>query len=175
MENFALEKEFLHTFAFHYETGKLLPDELIDRVIESRHFNAGMACLRQLSFCLLDMAYYTRTEPLAEDIIPFEKQAWARALVNKPSQRRTCMSTQFQHIMTGGYAAGYYCYKWAEVLDADAFAAFQEEGIFNKETAARFRHEILERGNTAHPATLYRNFRHRAPSLKAMLRRDGIK
>ena len=175
MENFALEKEFLHTFAFHYETGELLPDELIDRVIESRHFNAGMACLRQLSFCLLDMAYYTRTEPLAEDIIPFEKQAWARALVNKPSQRRTCMSVQFQHIMTGGYAAGYYCYKWAEVLDADAFAAFQEEGIFNKDTAARFRHEILERGNTAHPATLYRNFRHRAPSLKAMLRRDGIK
>ncbi|MBP5628744.1 MAG: M3 family metallopeptidase [Bacteroidaceae bacterium] len=175
MENFALEKEFLHTFAFHYETGELLPDELIDRMIESRHFNAGMACLRQLSFCLLDMAYYTRIEPLTEDIIPFEKQAWARALVNKPSQRRTCMSTQFQHIMTGGYAAGYYCYKWAEVLDADAFAAFQEEGIFNKETAARFRHEILERGNTAHPATLYRNFRHRAPSLKAMLRRDGIK
>ena len=175
MENFALEKEFLHTFAFHYETGELLPDELIDRVIESRHFNAGMACMRQLSFCLLDMAYYTRTEPLSEDIIAFEKQAWAPALVNKPSKRRTCMSTQFQHIMTGGYAAGYYCYKWAEVLDADAFAAFQEEGIFNKETAARFRHEILERGNTAHPALLYKNFRHRNPSLKAMLKRDGIK
>ena len=175
MENFALEKEFLHTFAFHYETGELLPDELTDRVIESRHFNAGMACMRQLSFCLLDMAYYTRTEPLAEDIIPFEKEAWSRALVNRPSKRRTCMTTQFQHIMTSGYAAGYYCYKWAEVLDADAFAAFREEGIFNKETAARFRREILERGNTAHPSLLYRNFRHRNPSIKAMLQRDGIR
>ena len=85
------------------------------------------------------------------------------------------MTTQFQHIMTGGYAAGYYCYKWAEVLDADAFAAFQEEGIFNKETAARFRREILERGNTAHPSLLYKNFRHRNPSIKAMLQRDGIR
>ena len=174
MENFALEKDFLKTFAFHYETGELIPDELIDRVIESRHFNAGLACLRQLSFCLLDMAYYTRTEPLTEDIISYEKKAWAPAQIGKPSKRRTCMTTQFQHIMTGGYAAGYYCYKWAEVLDADAFSAFQEEGIFNTETAARFRHEILERGNTQHPKILYSNFRHRNPSIKAMLKRDGV-
>ena len=174
MENFALEKDFLKTFAFHYETGELIPDELIDRVIESRHFNAGLACLRQLSFCLLDMAYYTRTEPLTEDIISYEKKAWAPAQIGKPSKRRTCMTTQFQHIMTGGYAAGYYCYKWAEVLDADAFSAFQEEGIFNTETAARFRHEILERGNTQHPKILYRNFRRRNPSIKAMLKRDGV-
>ena len=174
MENFALEKEFLKTFAFHYETGELIPDDLIDRVIESRHFNAGMACLRQLSFCLLDMAYYTRTEPLTEDIISYEKKAWAPAQLGKPQKRRTCMTTQFQHIMTGGYAAGYYCYKWAEVLDADAFSAFQEEGIFNTETAARFRHEILERGNTQHPKILYSNFRHRNPSIKAMLKRDGV-
>ena len=175
MENFALEKEFLQTFAFHYETGELIPDDLVDRVIESRHFNAGIACLRQLSFCLLDMAYYTRTEPLDEDIIAYEKAAWAPAQINKPSALRTCMTTQFQHIMTGGYAAGYYCYKWAEVLDADAFSAFQEEGIFNPETASRFRHEILERGNTQHPKILYRNFRRRNPSIKAMLRRDGLK
>lgn len=174
MENFALEKEFLHTFAFHYETGEPLPDELIERVINSNHYNAGLACLRQLSFCLLDMAYYTRTEPLTEDIIEFEKQAWAPAIIGKPSKLRKCMTTQFNHIMTGGYAAGYYCYKWAEVLDADAFAAFKEEGIFNKETASRFRHEILEKGNTKHPSVLYKNFRKRNPSIKAMLRRDGI-
>lgn len=175
MENFALEKEFLHTFAFHYKTGEPLPDELIDRVISSRHYNAGLDCLRQLSFCLLDMAYYTRTEPLNQDIIEFEKDAWAPALIGTPSKLRKCMSTQFNHIMTGGYAAGYYCYKWAEVLDADAFAAFKEEGVFNKDTASRFRHEILERGNTKHPSILYRNFRRRNPSINAMLKRDGIK
>jgi len=174
MENFALEKEFLNTFAFHYETGEPLPDELIERVLNSRHFNAGLACLRQLSFCLLDMAYYTRTEPLDEDVIEFEKRAWAPAMLSKPSKVRKCMSTQFNHIMTGGYSAGYYCYKWAEVLDADAFSAFQEEGIFNPETAARFRHEILEKGNTKHPAILYKNFRGRKPSIKAMLKRDGV-
>ncbi len=175
MENFALEKEFLHTFAFHYEPGEPLPDELIDRVISSRHYNVGRACLRQLQFCLLDMSYYTRTEPLKEDIIEFEKKAWAPAIIGKPSTLRQCMSTQFNHIMTGGYSAGYYCYKWAEVLDADAFAAFQEEGIFNTDTAARFRHEILERGNTKHPAILYKNFRQRNPSIRAMLKRDGIR
>ena len=175
MENFATEKEFLHTFAFHYQTGEPLPDELIDRAVSAAHFNAGMACLRQLSFCLLDMAYYTRTTPLTEDIIEFEKRAWAPAIIDKQKALRTCMSTQFGHIMTGGYSAGYYCYKWAEVLDADAFAAFKEEGIFNPETALRFRREILEKGNTQHPATLYRNFRHHAPSIKPMLRRDGIK
>ncbi|MBO4593623.1 MAG: M3 family metallopeptidase [Bacteroidaceae bacterium] len=175
MENYALEKEFLNTFAFHYETGELIPDELIERVIESRHYHAAMACMRQLSFCLLDMAYYTRTTPLNKDIIEYEREAWRPALVAKPSGLRTCMTTQFQHIMTGGYAAGYYCYKWAEVLDADAFSAFQEEGVFNTETAARFRHEILERGNTQPPKKLYRNFRRRNPSIKAMLRRDGVK
>lgn len=175
MENFAYEKQFLHTFAFHYQTGEPLPDELIDRVIGSRHFNAGLACLRQLSFCLLDMAYYTLANPLTTDIVEFEKTAWKPALVGNGTAAKTCMTTQFNHIITGGYAAGYYCYKWAEVLDADAFAAFRETGIFNRETAARFRHEILEKGNTEHPAVLYRNFRHRNPSIKAMLQRDGIK
>ncbi len=175
MENFAVEKEFLHTFAFHYQTGEPLPDELIDKVVDSRRFNAGIACLRQLSFCLLDMAYYTLTEPLTTDIMEFEKVAWKPAIIGNITAQKTCMTTQFNHIMTGGYAAGYYCYKWAEVLDADAFAAFKEAGIFNKETAARFRHEILEKGNTEHPAVLYKNFRHRAPTIKAMLQRDGIK
>ena len=175
MENFALEKEFLHTFAFHYQTGEPIPDQLIDKVVNSRHFNVGMACLRQLSFCLLDMAYYTITSPLTENIIEFEKQAWAPAQIGSPTNMRKCMTTQFNHIMTGGYSAGYYCYKWAEVLDADAYAAFKENGIFNKETASRFRHEILEKGNTRHPAILYKNFRKRKPTIKAMLQRDGIK
>lgn len=175
MENFAYEKEFLHTFAFHYETGEPIPDELIDRVVSSRHFNTGIACLRQLSFCMLDMAYYTLTSPLKTDVMEFEKKAWETAMVGTQTKAKTCMTTQFNHIMTGGYAAGYYCYKWAEVLDADAFAAFKEKGIFDKETASRFRHEILERGNTEHPAILYKNFRHRAPSIKAMLKRDGVK
>lgn len=174
MENFAFEKQFLHTFAFHYQTGEAIPDELIDRVINSRHFNVGLACLRQLSFCLLDMAYYTQTQPLTEDIISFEKKAWAPAIIGAQTKVKTCMTTQFGHIMTGGYAAGYYCYKWAELLDADAFRVFKQEGLFNKDTAARFRHEILEKGNTQHPSVLYHNFRHGKPSIKAMLQRDGI-
>ncbi len=174
MENYALEKDFLKTFAFHYQTGELIPDELVDRVISARHFNAGMACLRQLSFCLLDMAYYTLKEPLKGDIIEFEKNAWQDAIVGPQSRVRTCMTTQFSHIITGGYSAGYYCYKWAEVLDADAFSVFQKEGLFNPDTAARFRHEILEKGNTHHPKELYRNFRHGDATIQAMLRRDGI-
>ena len=125
MENFATEKEFLHMFAYHYQTGELIPDELIQRVIDSRTFNAAYACLRQLSFGLLDMAYYSLDKPLDGDVIQFEKRAWKRAMLF--SERfKTCMSTQFQHIMTGGYAAGYYSYKWAEVLDADAFTLFKE-------------------------------------------------
>lgn len=174
MENYALEKEFLKTFAFHYQTGEVIPDELVDSVISARHFNAGMACLRQLSFCLLDMAYYTRKTPLEGDIIEFEKEAWKDAIVGPQSRVRTCMTTQFSHIITGGYSAGYYCYKWAEVLDADAFSVFQKEGLFNPDTAARFRHEILEKGNTRHPKELYRNFRHGDATIQAMLRRDGI-
>lgn len=174
MENYALEKDFLKTFAFHYQTGRLIPDELVDRVINARHFNAGMACLRQLSFCLLDMAYYTLKDHLTGDIIQFEKEAWKDAMVGPQARVRTCMTTQFSHIITGGYSAGYYCYKWAEVLDADAFSVFQEEGLFNPDTAARFRHEILEKGNTLHPKELYRNFRHGDATIQAMLRRDGI-
>ena len=174
MENFATEKDFLRTFAVHYKTGEPLPDELIQKVLDSKTFNAAYACMRQVSFCLLDMAYYTLKEPLKEEVIKFEKHAWKRA-VFFPQTLKTCMSTQFQHIMTGGYAAGYYCYKWAEVLDADAFSLFKEKGIFNKDVAESFRRNILEKGNTEHPQTLYRNFRKRQPSIKALLTRDGIK
>ncbi len=174
MENYALEKDFLQSFAVHYRTGEPLPDELIERVLEGKTFNAAYACMRQVSFCLLDMAYYTLQQPLEEDVIQFEKRAWKRA-VFFPQTLKTCMSVQFQHIMTGGYAAGYYCYKWAEVLDADAFSLFKEKGIFNQEAAESFRRNILEKGNTEHPQTLYRRFRKRKPSIKALLERDGIK
>ena len=173
MENFATEKDFLRTFAFHYQTGEPIPDELIQRVIVSRTFNAAYACMRQVSFCLLDMSYYTRQQPLEEDIISFEKQAWHRAMLF-PQKLKTCMSTQFQHIMTGGYAAGYYCYKWAEVLDADAFSLFKENGIFNTQTAESFRRNILEKGATQPPQKLYRKFRKQKPSIQALLQRDGI-
>lgn len=173
MENYATEKEFLRTFAFHYQTGEPLPDELIQRVKDSKTFNAAYAGLRQISLGLLDMAYYTREEPLDEDIISFEKRAWRRAVLF-PQNLPTCMTTQFQHIISGGYAAGYYCYKWAEVLDADAFSLFKETGIFNKKTAGSFRRHILEKGGTKHPKVLYKAFRKRQPTIQALLQRDGI-
>ena len=174
MENFAIEKEFLRTFAFHYQTGEPLPDELIERIIHSRNFMAAYSCLRQISFGLLDMAYYTQKEEFKEDIIPFEKKAWARAQIRKQLPN-TCMTVQFSHIMSGGYAAGYYSYKWAEVLDADAFSVFKKEGIFNQETASRFRENILSKGGTEHPMTLYKRFRGQEPTIDALLERNGIK
>lgn len=173
MENFAMEKDFLKTFAFHYQTKEPIPEELIDNVIKSRTQGAAGACMRQLSFGLLDMAYYTRTEPFDEDVYAFEKKAWKPAIIH-PDNLKGCMSTHFQHIMTGGYAAGYYSYKWAEVLDADAFGLFQETGIFNKDTATRFRKEILEKGGKEHPKVLYRNYRKRNANINALLKRDGI-
>lgn len=174
MENFAIEKEFLRTFAFHYQTGEPLPDELIERIIHSRNFMAAYSCLRQISFGLLDMAYYTQKEEFKEDIIPFEKKAWERAQIRKQLPN-TCMTVQFSHIMSGGYAAGYYSYKWAEVLDADAFSVFKKEGIFNQETASRFRENILSKGGTEHPMTLYKRFRGQEPTIDALLERNGIK
>lgn len=174
MENYAVEPEFLHTFARHYETNEPLPDELIERIRKSRNFNVAYACIRQVSFGLLDMAYYTMDEPLEGDIEAFEKEAWAKAQL-LPQIEGTCMSVQFGHIMCGGYSAGYYSYKWAEVLDADAFSAFQEEGIFNKQTAKRFRDEVLSRGGTEAPMTLYKRFRGKEPSIEALLKRNEIK
>jgi peptidyl-dipeptidase Dcp len=174
MENFAVEKEFLQTFAFHYETGEPLPDEMIRRIVRSRNFMAATACMRQVSFGLLDMAYYTRKDAFTDDIISFEKRAWAKAIIGR-QRHDTCMTTQFSHIMAGGYAAGYYSYKWAEVLDADAFAVFKREGIFNQQTAQRFRDCILSRGATDDPMTLYKNFRGGEPTIDALLRRNGIK
>ncbi|HJD93838.1 MAG TPA: M3 family metallopeptidase [Bacteroides togonis] len=174
MENFAVEKEFLHTFAHHYQTGELIPDELVQRIVDSRNFNAAYACLRQVSFGLLDMAWYTRTTPFEGDVMAYEKQAWARAQI-LPSVEGTCMSTQFSHIFAGGYSAGYYSYKWAEVLDADAFSLFKKQGIFDQKTAFSFRENILSRGGTEHPMTLYKRFRGQEPTIDALLIRNGIK
>ena len=174
MENFSIEKEFLRTFAFHYQTGEPLPDELIDRIVRSRNFNVAYACMRQVSFGLLDMAYYTQKEEFTDDIIPFEKKAWEKAMV-MPQLPDTCMTVQFSHIMAGGYSAGYYSYKWAEVLDADAFAVFKKEGIFNPATAQRFRDCILSKGGTENPMVLYKRFKGSEPTIEALLKRNGIR
>ena len=174
MENFAVEKEFLRTFAFHYETGEPLPDELINRIVRSRNFMTATACLRQVSFGLLDMAYYTKKDEFTDDIIPFEKKAWKKAILGE-QRMDTCMTVQFSHIMAGGYAAGYYSYKWAEVLDADAFAVFKREGIFNPQTAQRFRDCVLSKGGTENPMVLYKRFRGGEPTIDALLKRTGIK
>ena len=173
MENYAVEKEFLRTFAFHYQTGEPMPDALIRRIVRSRNFNAAYACLRQVSFGLLDMAYYTLREPFDEDIIAFEKKAWKKAMVIRQLPD-TCMTVQFSHIMSGGYAAGYYSYKWAEVLDADAFGVFKKNGIFDQATAQRFRDQILSKGGTEPPQVLYRRFRGGEPTIDALLKRNGI-
>ena len=174
MENWAVEPEFLNTFARHYETGEPIPQELIDRIQQSRNFNVAYACIRQVSFGLLDMAFYTLEQPFEADLQEFEQQAWKRAMIfhHIPG---TCMTVQFGHIMSGGYAAGYYSYKWAEVLDADAFSVFKQAGIFDRATAQRFRDCILSRGGTEHPMTLYRRFRGQEPTIDALLKRNGIK
>ena len=174
MENYSVEKEFLRTFAFHYQTGEPLPDELIDRIVKSRNFMVATACLRQVSLGLLDMAYYTQRHEFTDDIVPFEKKAWRKATLGKQLPD-TCMTVQFSHIMAGGYAAGYYSYKWAEVLDADAFSVFQENGIFDRLTAESFRENILSKGGTEHPMTLYKRFRGGEPTIDALLKRNGIK
>lgn len=174
MENFAVEKEFLNTFAKHYVTGEAVPAELVERLIAASNFNVAYACLRQVSFGLLDMAWYTRTEPFEGEVKAYEKEAWKEAVV-LPQPEETCMSVQFSHIMSGGYSAGYYSYKWAEVLDADAFSVFKQQGIFNREVAGAFRREILSRGGTEHPMVLYRRFRKQEPTIDALLKRNGIK
>ncbi len=173
MENFAVEPAFLKTFARHYETGEPLPDELIQRVRDSRNFNAAYACMRQVSFGLLDMAYYTQKEPFTADIRTFEQQAW-RDVQLLPAVSEANMSVQFGHIMAGGYSAGYYSYKWAEVLDADAFSLFKEKGIFNTDVAESFRNNVLSQGGTQPPMQLYRAFRGQEPTIDALLERNGI-
>jgi len=173
MENYAVEKDFLRTFAVHYQTGEPIPDALIDRLVAARNFNVAYACMRQVSFGLLDMAFHTLEQPFDGDVRAFEAAAWRSAQV-LPAPPEACMTVQFGHIMSGGYAAGYYSYKWAEVLDADAFSFFKERGVFSREAAQRFRDEVLSRGGTEHPMTLYVRFRGQEPTIDALLRRNGI-
>ena len=172
-ENYLTEKEFLDGFARHYETGETIPAELVEKIIASSQYHAAYACIRQLSFGMLDMAWHTTTA-LVEDPLAFETAALASTQV-LPAVEGTALSPQFSHIFSGGYASGYYSYKWAEVLDADAFAAFKENGIFDQETARSFRENVLSRGGTEKPMELYKRFRGHEPSIDALMRRDGIK
>ena len=174
MENWALEKEWLDTWAVHYETGEKIPQEFIDRIREAANFQSGYLSDRQLSFGILDMAWHTITEPIQSSLIDFECKAMASTEMF-PAIDSSFFSTAFGHIFGGGYAAGYYSYKWAEVLDADAFAAFQEKGIFDVETATAFRQHILEKGGSEHPMLLYKRFRGHEPSITPLLERSGLK
>lgn len=173
MENWCFEEEALKLFAYHYETGELIPMDLVKKIKTSATFHEGMGTLRQLSFGLLDMAWHTHPPKGDFNIKEFETESFKDTQLY-PAVAANCMSTAFAHIFQGGYSSGYYSYKWAEVLDADAFAYFQEEGIFNKNVATKFKTEILEKGGTEHPAVLYRKFRGSNPTNDALLKRAGL-
>ncbi len=173
MENWAVEKEFLDRFAKHYKTGETIPAELVEKIVASQNYLAGYLSIRQLSFGYMDMAWHTLEKPFAGSVKDFEEQAWKKAKIF-PVIDEVCMSTQFGHLFAGGYAAGYYGYKWAEVLDADAFSVFKEKGLFNKDVAASFRENILEKGGTEHPMVLYKRFRGQEPTVDALLERSGL-
>jgi peptidyl-dipeptidase Dcp len=174
MENWAVEKDFLDRFAVHYKTGEKIPAELVEKIKASENFLAGYLSIRQLSFGYLDMAWHTLEQPFNGEVKAFEETAWKKTQIF-PVIEGTCMSTQFGHLFAGGYAAGYYGYKWAEVLDADAFSVFREKGLFNKEVAASFRKNILEKGGSEHPMVLYKRFRGQEPTVDALLERSGLK
>ena len=176
MENWLLQAEFVKTFALHFQTNQPLPEELLGKMIEAEGYPAGYNTLRQLSFGLLDMAYHTLGAPLPEgcDLEQFERDATASVRI-VPAAPKGCMgSTSFGHLFSGGYAAGYYGYKWSEVLDADAFSLFQEKGIFDPEVAQAFRTHILEKGDLREAMELYVAFRGRKPEINALLKRDHI-
>ena len=173
-ENWAWEKEFLDGFATHFETGERMSVELMQRIRDAQNFNTGILCLRQLSFGFLDMAWHTLESPFEGDIVEFEQEAMSRTRVF-PLVPETAMSPTFSHIFAGGYAAGYYSYKWAEVLVADAFSVFQKNGIFDRKTADSFRENILMRGGTEHPMILYKRFRGQEPTIDALLKQSGVK
>lgn len=173
MENWALEKEWLDTWAIHYQTGEKIPQEYIDKIRRASNFQSGYQSDRQLSFGMVDMAWHSITEPIEESVQDFETQAMA-ATETFPAVDCSSFSTAFGHIFGGGYAAGYYSYKWAEVLDADAFSVFKKKGIFDPETARSFRENILEKGGSEHPMTLYKRFRGQAPTIDALLERSGL-
>lgn len=173
MENWATEREYLASWAKHYQTGEVMPDELIEKIIESKNFNSGYAQVRQLAFGICDMAWHTLRKVPSESVEQFEKKAVKESLV-MPQVEGTAFSPSFSHIFAGGYAAGYYSYKWAEVLEADAFQLFEEKGIFNKEVASSFREHILSKGNTEDADKLYRAFRGRDPKPEALMEKLGM-
>ncbi len=173
MENWVSEKECLDLFAKHYETGESIPEDYITAIKKSNQFMSGYASLRQLSLGAIDMAWHTLENEFSGDLEDFEEKAMEKYSV-LPKVKNTSTSTAFGHLFAGGYSAGYYSYKWAEILDADAFEYFKENGIFNKEIASKFKSEILERGGTDHPMTLYKNFRGREPKPDALMKREGF-
>ncbi|WP_027078314.1 M3 family metallopeptidase [Maribacter antarcticus] len=173
MENWCYEKEALELFAKHYETGEVIPMELIQKIKKSATFQEGMQTLRQLSFGLLDMSWHGTDPTSINDVKAYETKAFAGSNLY-PDTPETCMSTAFAHIFQGGYSSGYYSYKWAEVLDADAFAYFKEKGIFNKEVATKFKEHVLSKGGTENPMVLYKRFRGAEPKVEALLERAGL-
>ncbi len=172
-ENWLTEPEFLKTFAKHYKTGELIPQEYISQLEEMKKFMAGYACVRQLSFGYLDMMYHTVDANKINDILELERSVFNNLEV-LPVVEGACMSTSFGHLFSGGYAAGYYGYKWAEMLEADAFAEFKENGVMDKATAARYRETILSKGGSVDAMQMFVNFRGREPQIKALLERDGL-
>ncbi len=173
MENWCYEPEALALFAYHYETGEMIPMELVNKIKESASFQEGIATMRQLSFGLLDMGWHGQDPTNITDIKAFETEQFAATQLY-PDVKENAMSTAFSHIFQGGYSSGYYSYKWAEVLDADAFEYFQEKGIFNKEVATKFKENVLSKGGTEHPMILYKRFRGQEPKPEALLRRAGL-
>ena len=173
LENWCYEKEALELFAKHYETGEVIPMELVQKIKESAAFQEGMATLRQLSFGLLDMSWHGADPTDITNVKAHETVVFSGTNLY-PDTPETCMSTAFAHIFQGGYSSGYYSYKWAEVLDADAFAYFKEEGIFNKEVAAKFKNHVLSKGGTENPMVLYKRFRGAEPKVEALLERAGL-
>lgn len=174
MENFATEPAFLDMTAKHYLTGENIPDELVEKIKAAENFNVAYACVRQLNFGYLDMAWHSIETPFEGDTEQFESKA-CNATTIFPEVAGTCISTAFNHIFSGGYAAGYYSYKWAEVLDADAYSVFKSHGGIDAGTAARFRNEVLKKGGTEHPMVLYKRFKGSEPAIDALLERNGIK
>ena len=173
MENWATEKEFLDLWAVNYQTGEPIPAEIVERIIAAQNYLAAYLNVRQLSFGLTDMAWHTITEPFEGDVEQFEVASMAPSLV-LPVVPGTAMAPAFGHIFSGGYAAGYYGYKWAEVLEADAFSLFKEKGIFNREVSGSFRENILSKGGTEHPMELYVRFRGHKPETKALIEKMGL-
>jgi peptidyl-dipeptidase Dcp len=173
MENWCYEKEALELFATHYQTGEVIPMDLVQKIKDSATFQEGMATLRQISFGLLDMSWHGKDPSGISNVKEQEAMAFKQTDLY-PECPETCMSTSFSHIFQGGYSSGYYSYKWAEVLDADAFAYFQEKGIFNEEVAAKFMTNVLSKGGTEKPMELYKRFRGSEPKIEALLKRAGL-